>query len=166
MRKFDSQSQVIMMCGISGSGKTHYALQLEEKGFSRLTTDALIWQKACGRLWDLSKEEQKRLFTECGEELQRLLIDHLKKGEKVVVDATHCKRNIRDEIRKICTGLGIKHQFIYCYAEKEELWRRLSRRKGSGPDDLIVTEDELNSYWRGFERPQEDESDFIFYKTD
>ncbi|MCH5234608.1 MAG: ATP-binding protein [Muribaculaceae bacterium] len=166
MKKFDIQNQVVIMCGISGAGKTQYALRLVEEGFFRLSTDVMIWEKVGDKLFSLSKEEQKRLFAECREEVFKQLKSLLKSGTKVVVDATHCKRMVRDEIRKIYNETDIKPVFVYCYAEKEELLRRLSQRKGEGPDDLIVTEEELLNYWLGFERPQEDESDIIFCKTD
>lgn len=166
MKKFDVQSQAVIMCGISGSGKTHYARQLEEEGYIRLSSDALIWEKVGRDLFSLSKERQKQLFAECKIQLRDQLVNLLKEGKKVVVDATHCKRAVRDEIRNICSATAIEPLFIYCYADKEELWSRLSKRRGSGPDDLPVTSEELSDYWIGFERPQEDESDFINLKTD
>lgn len=166
MKKFNNQNQVVIMCGISGAGKTKYALQLVKEGFSRLSTDVLIWEKVGDKLFELSKEEQKKLFAECREKVANQLSSFLKTGTKVVVDATHCKRAVRDEIRKTCTEMGVKPVFVYCFAEKQVLLRRLSQRQGKGPDDLIVTEEELNNYWSGFERPQEDESDIIFLKTD
>ena len=166
MKKFDVESQVVIMCGISGAGKTQYALGLVAEGFTRLSTDVLIWEKVKDNLFILSKEEQKRLFAECREEVFDQFKSLLKAGAKVVVDATQCKRSVRDEFRKLSSEMGVKPVFIYCYAEKDELLRRLSQRKGEGPDDLIVTEEELNNYWHGFERPQKDESDIIFCKTD
>ena len=164
MNKFDIQSQAVIMCGISGSGKTQFARRLEEEGFSRLSTDALIWEKVGTELFKLSKEDRHRLFEECKVEVIRQLSNLLKSGRKAVVDATHCRRSVRDEIRNICAARGVKPVFVYCYADKEELLRRLSQRKGTGPDDLIVTPEEFSDYWLGFERPQEDESDFIFLK--
>ena len=32
-----SEPQVVLLCGISGSGKTHYALGLQAEGYRRLT---------------------------------------------------------------------------------------------------------------------------------
>ena len=154
------------MCGISGAGKTQFALGLIEEGFTRLSTDVLIWGKAGDELFSLPKEEQKKLFAECREEVFKQFKSLLKTETKVVLDATHCKRAVRDEIRRICAKEGVDPVFVYCYADKEVLKHRLSQREGSGPDDLIVTEEEFNNYWSGFERPQKDESDIIFYKTD
>lgn len=163
MRKFDIQGQAVVMCGISGSGKTLYAKQLEKRGYQRLSVDAQIWDKVGAELFNMPKDQQMKLFAECRRQIRNQLIESLKSGSKVVVDATHCRRSSRDEIRTLCGEMGIKPVFVYCYADKDELWRRLSQRKGNGPDDLIVTKEELSGYWLGFERPQEDESDFVFF---
>ena len=159
MKKFDPQVQVVIMCGISGSGKTHFARQLEQQGFKRLSTDSLIWNKVGEDLYKLSRDEQKSLFAECGKEMRMQLKDMLKAGKRVVVDATHCKRHIRDEIRFLCREEGVLPFFLYCHADKEELWNRLSKRRGSGPDDLIITAEEFSEYLQGFEPPEEDEKD-------
>lgn len=164
MKKSDLQNRAVIMCGISGSGKTYYARRLEKQGYIRLSADALIWEKAGKGLDNLSEEEKRHLFAECGCEVRKQLYLLLKSGEKVVVDATHCKRSARDEIRIICREVKVEPVFLFCEAGKEELWQRLSQRKGEGPDDLRVTSDELSDYWLGFERPQEDETDFITVK--
>ena len=157
------EPQAIIMCGISGSGKTYYARKFEKSGYIRLSTDALIWDKTGSDLNSLAKEEQRKLFAQCNQEVRKRLVDLLKSGKKVVVDATHCKRSVRDEIRKLCKEEGVNPLFLYCNADKNELWRRLSRRKGTGPDDLIVTQEDFFKYWQGFEHPQEDESDVEFF---
>lgn len=41
-------SNVIMMCGVCGSGKTTYAKQKEEDGYARLSIDEELW-KTYGR---------------------------------------------------------------------------------------------------------------------
>lgn len=161
MKISDIHSQAVIMCGISGAGKTHFARCLEKQGYTRLSTDALIWEKAGPGLFSLPKEEQRKLFRECAQEVRELLIGLLESGKKVVVDATHCRRSVRDEIRRLCAGVPVSPVFIYCHAPKNELWNRLSGRKGHGPDDLIVTPAELDEYWEGFERPQPDETDFV-----
>ena len=150
------------MCGISGSGKTHYARGLEKDGYVRLSTDVLIWDKVGSGLFSLLKEEQRRLFAESRKQVKKQLENCLETGQKVVVDATHCKRSGRDEIRNLCARMGVEPLFVYCYADKEKLWSRLSLRKGAGPDDLLVSKEEFSEYWLGFERPEDDETDFIF----
>ena len=112
MKKFDCKSQAIIMCGISGSGKTHYARHLEKEGYIRLSSDLLIWEKVGGRLFSLSKEEKGKLFKESRLQLKNQLLELLKTGNKVVVDATHCKRSVRDEMRKVCAEANVKPTFI------------------------------------------------------
>lgn len=159
MKPFDHESQAVVMCGISGSGKTHFAKMLERKGYTRLSVDALIWQKAGSRLPSLSDQERRLLFTECNDEMRAQLVDLLKAGRKVVVDATHCKRSIRDRIRNLCASVQVKPIFVYCEASEEELLSRLNGRTGAGSDDLPVTPHQLADYYIGFERPQPDETD-------
>lgn len=161
MKKFDIDSQVVIMCGISGSGKTFYARQLEKEGYLRLSSDELIWEKVGKGLFDLSKDKQRLIFLESRKVILEKLTTILKSGQKVVMDATNCKREVRDEIRNLCAQVNKKPQFVYCRADKEQLWQRLSQRKGTGPDDLYVSKDQLSEYWEGFEHPQDDESDFI-----
>ena len=165
MKRFNPQGQVIIMCGISGSGKTHYARLLEKEGYIRLSSDRLIWDKTGPDLFNLPDDQQKRLFAESRNEILCNLATLLKSGEKVVVDATNCKRSSRDELRSLCAEAKVKPLFIFCHAEKEELWNRLSKRKGRGPDDLLVSRDQLSQYWNGFERPEVSEEDFIFLDT-
>lgn len=166
MKKSEFLNQAVIMCGISGSGKTHFARKLEKEGFIRLSTDNLIWEKVGPGLYELTHEEQKELFKLCNKEVRTKLLDLLESGHKVVVDATNCKRAVRDEVRKICANFNVKPIFIYCSAEKEELWHRLSLRKGIGADDLLVTKEQFTEYWNCFERPQVDEADFIFIDTE
>ncbi|MCH5226783.1 MAG: ATP-binding protein [Muribaculaceae bacterium] len=166
MKKSDIQSQAVIMCGISGSGKTYFARQLEKEGYIRLSTDNLIWEKVGSHLYELSNEDQKELFKQCNQEMRRRLRTLLQSGQKVVLDATHCKRSVRDEVRNICKNLNFNPLFLYCKADKEELWRRLSLRKGNNPDDLLVSKEQFSEYWNGFERPQEDETDFVFEVID
>lgn len=161
MTRFDDLGPAVVMCGISGSGKTHYARQIEEAGYVRLSADALIWEKAGRILGSLSEGERHQLFAECRREILSRLGALLKEGKKVVVDSTQCKRATRDEIRTVCLQAGVRPVFVYCHADKDELLARVSKRRGTGPDDLIVTPRELSAYWLGFERPQPDEHDFI-----
>ena len=40
-----SPARVVLLCGISGSGKTHYARTLEAQGYRRLSLDRLVWDR-------------------------------------------------------------------------------------------------------------------------
>jgi len=36
--------EVLLMCGVSGAGKTTYSKQKEQEGYVRLAIDELIWE--------------------------------------------------------------------------------------------------------------------------
>ena len=165
MKKSDNLGSAVIMCGISGSGKTYHALLLTKVGYERLSVDKLVWEKVGSDLSELPQQEKKSLFDECRQEVMTKMADYLQAGRKVVVDATHCRRSVRDNIRKICSEINVKPTFLYCTADEEELWRRLSQRKGEGADDLIVSREELSQYYRGFERPASDETDFLLAES-
>lgn len=162
MKLTDIKNQAVLMCGISGSGKTHFAILLEKLGFIRLSVDKIIWKKVGLQLFSLQKEEKAKLFAESRDELFRRIVELLKSGKRIVVDSTCCKRKTRNEMRDICAEIGVDPVFLYCQANKEVLKERLSRRRGLGPDDLLVSTEELSEYWEGFEPPQPDESDIIY----
>lgn len=164
MKKFDIDCQAVIMCGVSGSGKTHRARILEQKGFIRVSADSILWEKVGDNLYSLPKKEQKELFKDCRLRILKQFTELLNSGYKTVLDATNCKRSVRDEIRRICHKAGASHVFLYCEADEEKLWNRLKLRKGEGPDDLLVSREELSEYIKGFEYPQDDETDVLVIK--
>lgn len=134
---------VLFMCGISGSGKTRHALGLEAQGYRRLSLDA---------------------YNSAGlgsAELDRDLEELIRRGVPVVVDSTMCKRARRDAVRELCRRCGIIPRFIYLSAPLEVLKERLSHRRNSGPDDLIVSDAEVEFYYGHFEIPAADETDVL-----
>lgn len=152
---------VMIMCGISGSGKTYNALRLEAEGYIRVSVDNIIWRNFGSSLDSLSDSDKRKAFMEANEQARMETESLIARGKKVVVDATHCKRIARDEIRRLCGKYGISPRFIYLSGSKEILWSRLSQRKGEGPDDLPVTREQLDDYFIGFQRPQPDETDIV-----
>ncbi|WP_245277946.1 AAA family ATPase [Rhizobium leguminosarum] len=75
-----------MMCGISGSGKTTFAQELEKMGCERLSIDEEIW-RANGRFGlDYAEHEYGELRDAAEERLRKQLIEMLRRGTKVVID--------------------------------------------------------------------------------
>lgn len=149
------------MCGISGSGKTFHALRLEAEGYIRVSVDKIIWQRYGNKLADLADDQKKKAFMEANQQAQCEAEALIAEGKKVVVDATHCKRSARDQMRKICERYNVSPLFLYLNAPKEVLASRLAERKGIGPDDLPVSPQQLEGYCKGFEVPTLDETDVI-----
>lgn len=151
-------SRVVMMCGVSGSGKTYYSRHLENHGFTRISLDEIIWNCYGTLNKDISINERKMIFDEAFRTLVGMLESNLKAGDKTVVDSTMCKRCKRHELRDICIKYGIDPLIVYLDVQRPLLEKRLSERSGSGPNDLIVSREELVRFCSGFEIPVSDEN--------
>lgn len=153
---------LVLMCGISGSGKTTIARRLEKQGFERLSLDAIMWERHNAAYMNLPFEKQCLLQAEAERELVERLQRLLAADRDVVVDSCLCKRSHRDAYREIVRKWNTQCKVIYCSAPAEELRRRLhSRISNEGPDCAIVTDEMLNRFLKGFETPQADETDIV-----
>lgn len=151
-------SRAVIMCGISGSGKTHYAKSLAAHGYKRVSADEIVW-KEYGQMFDSLPQERRALaYTEANAAIAAHVERILSAGDKVVVDATMCKRNRRDHLVSKCRSLGVEPLIVYLKAPIHVLASRLAERQGISPDDQIVTADELQLYYSHFEPPQPDEN--------
>lgn len=152
-----SEPQVVMMCGVAGSGKTHYARALEARGYTRLSADLLVWEHHAAELPSMPPESQRPLFREASRQIEVMLGEHIDRGEHVVLDATMCHRERRDAIRALCRKRGVEPQLVYMRASLPLLRERLAARSGCGPDDQIVQPEHLERFYAGFEPPGADE---------
>lgn len=154
-------ARVVLLCGISGSGKTYYARKLEDKGYIRLSSDGIAWSRYGAALQAMSPEHQRVAFMEAAAEIDAELTRIIKEGGKAVVDATHCKRTRRDALRDMCREAGIEPDLVYMDAPLDLLVERMKHREGLGPDDQIVSKERLFGFFNGFERPDEDEKPLV-----
>lgn len=151
-------TRVVATCGISGSGKTTYAKTLESVGFRRLSLDRIAWENRPQDLDNLSLEERREFFGACSRNMMSELDALLAVGERVVVDATMCKRAGRDALRDVCRRHGLEPLLVYFPVDRATLAARLSCRTGAGPDDQRVSESDLASFCQGFQPPAPDEA--------
>lgn len=152
-----SSCRLVVMCGVSGSGKTTVARTLGSAGFVHLSLDRMIWDKHGDAFATLPFERQKPVFESVFDELVEAACCLLREGRRVVVDATMCKRAKRDRLRRAVAPLGVKSVLVYMNVPLEVLSCRLATRSGSGPDDQIVDEVQLARFFSNFERPGADE---------
>lgn len=150
-----------MMCGISGSGKTVFSRALEKHSFIRVSVDEILWEYYGPEFTKLSPDKQRQAFITIGEHLSKRVVQLISDGKKVVVDSTMCKRSKRDEIRKTCRSLGIEPVIVYLKSSYGILHDRLAERRGSGPNDQIVSDTQLRNFYNNFEAPGEDENAII-----
>lgn len=147
--------QVVLMCGVSGSGKTTFARILEKSGYLRLSVDELIWKRHGKRFADFDDVRRREIFMRCGEEIEMSVMKCIEDGCRIVLDSTMCKRKKRDRLREICGNYGIDPVFIYMKAPYEILRHRLDSRSGEDANDQIVDERLLDDYFAHFECPDD-----------
>lgn len=160
--RYITQHRVVLLCGVSGSGKTFLSHLLEKQNFVRVSADNIIWQRYGDAFLDFPQQQRKEVFQSLGKELCEETIAHISAGEKVVVDSTMCKRAKRDEMRMACRAYGVEPVLVWLNTSSDLLRSRLSARKGNGPDDQIVTSEQLTGFLTGFESPTPDENPIIY----
>lgn len=153
----DGMPRVVVMCGVSGSGKTRYARTLESQGYERLSPDLIAWSRHGSALSSMPVERQREIFADANTLILQRLRELLAAGGKAVVDSTMCRRSKRDDVRRLCAEFGIEPTIVYMEAPLDVLVSRLASRHGSGPDDQIVPEHMLRRFFANFERPAPDE---------
>lgn len=155
---------VVMMCGVSGAGKTFVARRLEAQGFVRLSADADVWQAYGEGYARMSQAEQHVIYMRALGNIIGRVPELLRQGKRVVIDASMCKRARRDEVADMCRQAGANHMIAYLDSSRATLLERLKARNGTGPDDQFVSEEELDRFLAHFEVPEADEC-FIHIKN-
>lgn len=156
-----SDAKAILLSGISGSGKTHLARILEQKGFVRLSVDALLMKKYGRGFQALDSESQRRLTVEAEAVIAETMQHEIGNGNRVVVDSCLCKRAKRDLMRRKARETGFEPMLVYMEASFDKCLHRLETRRGADSDDIQVSEDTLRGFFSGFERPDADETPVI-----
>lgn len=155
----DILPQVVLMCGISGSGKTHFSKILEKHGYIRLSLDVEMFRRYGEGYMHLPHEKQFELQQQMDSEVLAKMCELIDAGKKVVVDQCFCKRFKRDLYRDAATSRGSDVGIVYCSADYEELLRRLSERNNHpGPDSALVTPEMLSEFMQGFQIPDDTEN--------
>lgn len=153
----DSNCQAVVLCGISGSGKTYFAEKLKKKGWIRISIDHLINDLYGNEFHSLSESQQRRLTEEAEKEMGRRMTELIITGKRVVADSCMCKKSKRDSIRNILSEKGIDPILIHLKASFKESMHRINNRNGLDPDHIPVTEEMLKHFFANFQEPEVDE---------
>ena len=148
---------VIMMCGVSGAGKTFIASQLQAEGYERLSADKIVWKKYGDAYAAMTPAQQHTIYMDAIDAIVASIPAKIAAGKRVVIEASMCKRRRRDQVAQMCRQAGAEYVIVYVSAPREVLRSRLLQRRGSGPDDQRVTEEELDRFLLNFEAPEPDE---------
>ena len=164
--------QLVLMMGLSGSGKTGVAGQLARQlGGVRLRSDVerkrLFGLTATARvepsLGLYTAEATRRTYAR----LQSLAEGALRAGVAVVVDAASLHRAERDAFRALARQLGVAFKLVLCEAPAAVLAQRLAARTADGQDASDATVEVLRQQQQFTEWPGDDErADLLRLATD
>ena len=143
-----TRPRLIIVCGLSGSGKTCHARQVEHN-LSAVRFCADEWMEAIGiNLWD--SEARQRI-----ENLQwKIAQQILSLGRNVVIEWGTWARSERDILRTGARKLGAAVELHFLDAPVEVLFDRIRRRNAETP---AITFDDIQMWAQIFERPSSEE---------
>ena len=151
----ENRPKIYMICGISGSGKTAFSKEMELFGIPRLSIDEELWPDFYVLADVLSTEHKDYLYSEAMKRIKARTANFCAENRSCSVDMPFCKKAQREEFRAHIENCGGEPVLIWINTPLEVLKERLAGRIGkNGPNNLPVSEDEINMYWRGFQRPE------------
>lgn len=145
----------VLMCGVAGSGKTAFAMALEEAGFLRLSIDEEVWRRHGRYGVDFPADAYPALLEPVRAWLRSQVGEAVRSGQAVVIDSSFWSRTHRDEFKAEVERAGGRWRLIYLHAQPELLQRRLANRReqtdlrGAIPVDDAM----LARFLRSFQAP-------------
>jgi predicted kinase len=157
------QPEVVLMCGIAGSGKTTYAKDLEAKGYVRLSVDEEIWHRFGRYGVDYEADEYERHTEVAREAVRERLLSLLAEGRDVVVDSSFWRRSRRQEFKQLVEQAGGRWRLVYLRADPALLRVRLRERveRFDANAAFPITEELLARYLESFEPPSGEGEELI-----
>lgn len=135
---------LIVVCGLSGSGKSTIAEALaKELGLELLSSDRIRKELAGVPLWQHSHDEYgSGLYSPAASEdtCRELLAradSSLAAGQSVIIDATCQKRRVRESLHRLAANRGVPLYLFVAEAPEKIIRERLAERvrKGDGISD-------------------------------
>jgi predicted kinase len=148
MNEVHTDSRLIIVCGLPGSGKTTHAKQLEQNLRAvRFCPDE--WMNALEiSLWDAEARERiEKLQWTLAQELLRL-------GQTVIIEWGTWARAERDALRNGARAIGAEVELHFLDASVDALFERIRGRNIESPP---ITMDDVVKWAAIFERPTADE---------
>lgn len=136
-----SQMALIIMHGVSGSGKTVFSQQLiEATSAIRIRSD--VERKRLFGVDEFSRVQgadaaglySNEVSQKTYSRLERLASTIIQAGFPVIVDATFREPGQRERFRQLASSLGVPFRIVACTAPEEELLLRVTTRKSAGRD--------------------------------
>ncbi|GFF83479.1 hypothetical protein IFM61606_04587 [Aspergillus udagawae] len=159
-RTSDPRPVVLMTCAVAGSGKSTLAKLVcsAYPSFTRLSIDTYIYSHHGLYNVDYPKEYYEKYLDEAEAALKQQLVHILEHGNSnVILDFSFAFRQVRDEWKALISESGGRWVLVYLDADPTEIRRRVAARNAltekDGDSAFYLTEDVLERYLSGFERP-------------
>ena len=145
---------IIMMCGISGSGKTVCSRKKEKQGYVRLSLDEEMFSTYGAFGTDYPAEKYSMLVRGVKEKQRTRLAELTDSGKKVVLDYCFCSRDERESYRAFAEEHGASIMTVYMNCGFELLKQRVhERNRRIDGNSAFISDALLEQYYDGFERP-------------
>ncbi len=151
----DRRPEVVLLCGVAGSGKTTYAQDLETQGYVRLSVDEEIWERF-GRFGiDYGPSTYEAHSADATRSLDERLTRLVTQGRNVVLDSSLWQRARRDECKHLVERAGGRWRLIYLTADEAVLRERLAERaeRFDANAAFPLTDELLTHFLTSFEAP-------------
>lgn len=150
-----NKPEVVMLCGLTGSGKSTYAEQLVAQGYEKLSLDESMHEKHGRAGVDYPAEKYMDYEDDVNNNLKQKLAGLLADGSSVVLDYGFWSKDNRDTYKEIIGANGGKWRLVYFKARPEVLIQRLRRRNERIDANAVhVTESMLGDFIKRFQEPQ------------
>lgn len=151
---------IYMLCGLPGSGKTTYSLELQRKtGFKRFSLDEEYFKIVGNKQ---QKERDFRLEKQIDSKLKEKIARLIKNGESLILDYCPWQKKQREKDRKFIESHGGIRNLVYFSVSLDELKHRTKRRnKQKYEHNQFVTSSMLNDFVARFEAPENEGEEIV-----
>ena len=124
---------IIAVFGLPGSGKSFFASRLAKKLQARYVSSDLIRNKLIA-VRTYSEDEKMQVYNEMINEMRKAMA----KNERIVLDATFYKKNIRNKFKDTALESGRDILFIEVQADQSITKQRLGKKRQHSEADYDV----------------------------
>ncbi|KAJ5683256.1 hypothetical protein N7462_006421 [Penicillium macrosclerotiorum] len=156
----DPRPVIAMTCGIAGSGKSSLSKWIvsNHPSFQRLSIDAYIYNHYGLYNVDYPANKYNSYQQEAENALRQELTRLVRQGTgDAILDFSFAFQETRDDWKSLIESSGGRWVLVYLDVEDDELRRRVRARNEldikDGDSAFLVTQEILESFITGFERP-------------
>lgn len=153
-----ADGRVVLMCGLAGSGKTTFSMELAAKGFERLGLDEEVWARFGRYGLDYPAEAYDGHLAAARAILIEKLSSHMIASRAVVVDSAFWSRAHRDDFKLRIAAAGRPWSLVYMKTPEAVLRARLAVRaeRFDANAALPIDEATFSQFLRSFQEPMDE----------